>query len=80
MCSELCVVFMMESLYSVWIAILKAPCLAVCPKRAIIALGGAITIKQDKCIGCGLCHSVCPIGAVTIIEIGQTTKCNLCVD
>ena len=33
----------------------KAPCLAVCPKGAIVALGGAITIKQDKCIGCGNC-------------------------
>ena len=58
----------------------KAPCLAVCPKGAIVALGGAITIKQDKCIGCGLCHSVCPIGAVTINEIGQATKCDLCAD
>lgn len=56
----------------------KAPCLAVCPKGAIVALGGAITIKQDKCIGCGLCHSVCPIGAITINEIGQATKCDLC--
>ena len=52
----------------------KAPCLAVCPKGAIVALGGAITIKQDKCIGCGLCHSVCPIGAITINEIGQATN------
>ena len=35
----------------------KAPCLAVCPKGAIVALG---------------------IGAITINEIGQATKCDLC--
>ena len=58
----------------------KAPCLAVCPKEAIVALGGAITIKKEKCIGCGLCHSVCPIGAITVNEIGQATKCDLCAD
>ena len=28
----------------------KAPCLAVCPKGAIVALGGAITIKQSTAI------------------------------
>ena len=72
-------VFMMVSLYSVCIAVLKKH-LVLCPKGAIVALGGAITIKQEKCIGCGLCHSVCPIGAVTINEIGQATKCDLCAD
>ena len=49
----------------------KAPCLAVCPKGAIQALGGAITIEKDMCIGCGLCKDVCPIGAINIDELGQ---------
>ena len=56
----------------------KAPCLAVCPKGAIQALGGAITIEKDMCIGCGLCKDVCPIGAINIDELGQANKCDLC--
>lgn len=58
----------------------KAPCLQVCPKGAIKAMGGAITIDKDDCIGCGLCEEVCPIGAITINEVGEATKCDLCAN
>ena len=58
----------------------KAPCLNICPENAIEELGGAITINQEKCIGCGMCRDVCPIGAISINEIGQANKCDLCIN
>jgi len=58
----------------------KAPCLNICPEEAIEALGGAIVINGDKCIGCGMCRDVCPIGAISMDEIGQAKKCDLCVN
>ena len=56
----------------------RAPCLLICPKGAIESVGGAITINEEKCIGCKLCQEVCPIGAITINEVGQAKKCDLC--
>lgn len=56
----------------------RAPCLHICPENAIEAVGGAIIINEDKCIGCRLCQEACPIGAITVNEIGQATKCDLC--
>ena len=49
----------------------KAPCLAVCPKGAIQALGGAITIEKDMCIGCGLCKDVLTNDQSEIIRAKQ---------
>ena len=52
----------------------KAPCLAVCPKGAIQALGGAINIDElgqaNKCdlceeYDCQQCVEACPTGALT---------------
>jgi anaerobic carbon-monoxide dehydrogenase iron sulfur subunit len=57
----------------------KAPCLNICPENAIEELGGAIVINGDKCIGCGMCRDVCPIGAISMDEIGQAKKCDLCI-
>ena len=31
----------------------EAPCLKVCPKKAIEILGGAITLNKSKCDKCG---------------------------
>ncbi len=56
----------------------RAPCLLACPEGAIEEIGGAITISEDKCIGCGSCVLVCPIGAINIDEVGYAKKCNLC--
>ncbi|RBQ23349.1 Polyferredoxin protein MvhB [Candidatus Methanobinarius endosymbioticus] len=58
----------------------KAPCLNICPENAIEELGGAIVINGEKCIGCGRCRDVCPIGAISMNEIGQAKKCDLCVN
>lgn len=58
----------------------KAPCLNICPENAIEELGGAIVINKDKCIGCGMCRDVCPIGAISTDEIGQANKCDLCIN
>lgn len=58
----------------------KAPCLNICPENAIEELGGAIVINKDKCIGCGLCRDACPIGAISMDEIGQANKCDLCIN
>lgn len=58
----------------------KAPCLNICPEEAIEELGGAIVINHDKCIGCGMCRDVCPIGAISMDEIGIAKKCDLCIN
>lgn len=58
----------------------KAPCLLRCPEGAIEPLGGAITINNEKCIGCRACESACPIGAIHIDGFGDVHKCNLCMD
>ena len=47
----------------------EAPCLKVCPKKAIEILGGAITLNKSKCDKCGECVKVCPLGILdTIIK------------
>jgi len=58
----------------------KAPCLNICPENAIEELGGAIVINKDKCIGCKMCRDVCPIGAISMDEVGQANKCDLCIN
>lgn len=58
----------------------KAPCLNICPEGAIEALNGAIVIQDEHCIGCGMCKEACPIGAITMNELGVASKCDLCVD
>ena len=58
----------------------RAPCLNICPEDAIEEIDGAIVVNEDDCIGCGLCKSACPIGAIYINEEGIAKKCNLCID
>ena len=57
-----------------------APCMAVCPVKAIYrnTKTGAILIDQDLCIGCRECMAVCPFGGITMSETGEMVKCDLC--
>ena len=56
----------------------NAPCAKVCPTNALIPeKGGGVRLDSEKCIGCGLCQEVCPIGAVFWDE--ETNKPMICI-
>jgi Fe-S-cluster-containing hydrogenase component 2 len=58
-----------------------APCIAVCPTKAITRDGetGAVILNMDLCIGCKQCMTVCPFGAIIYDpERKVFIKCNLC--
>jgi anaerobic dimethyl sulfoxide reductase subunit B len=58
-----------------------APCLVVCPMRAISRRpeDGAVLVDRDLCVGCHSCELVCPYGAPKFPEDGKMAKCDLCV-
>ncbi|MCD6193296.1 MAG: hypothetical protein B5M54_07325 [Candidatus Aminicenantes bacterium 4484_214] len=41
-------------------------CRAFCPTAAIIPEEGHVRIDDEKCIGCGECLAVCPVGAIKL--------------
>lgn len=58
-----------------------APCIEVCPMSAIYNddVTGAVQIDYDRCIGCGMCISTCPFGAMGYDFVGhKVIKCDLC--
>ncbi|EJW11352.1 putative oxidoreductase iron-sulfur subunit [Rhodovulum sp. PH10] len=57
-----------------------APCIAVCPTRAIVRRGaeGAVLVDENLCIGCHSCALVCPFGAPQFSADGPMVKCDLC--
>lgn len=60
-----------------------APCMTVCPTDAITREKGekAVTINEDRCIGCNMCAMVCPFGAIKLSRIKPiVSKCDLCRD
>ncbi len=57
------------------------PCLAICPKEAIYKEDETdrVLIDRQKCIGCGMCTSACPFGAMKVDrKRGKSYKCDLC--
>ncbi len=58
-----------------------APCMKVCPVKAIScdeALG-YMKVDYDVCIGCRSCVAVCPFGAMSFDVIDKKVfKCDLC--
>jgi carbon-monoxide dehydrogenase iron sulfur subunit len=57
------------------------PCMAVCPKGAISRdlVLERVMIRQDLCVGCKMCVSACPMGAMGFDpNLGLAYKCDLC--
>ena len=58
-----------------------APCLNVCPVKAISRDEemARVSVDYDVCIGCRSCVAVCPFGAMSYNTIDkQVFKCDLC--
>ncbi|MHB8830392.1 MAG: 4Fe-4S dicluster domain-containing protein [Syntrophales bacterium] len=58
-----------------------APCQSVCPVGAISRDKefGFLKIAHDVCIGCRLCVSICPFGAMNYNRTARSVfKCDLC--
>jgi carbon-monoxide dehydrogenase iron sulfur subunit len=59
----------------------NAPCLSVCPNKAIWRDDklSRVMIRPDLCIGCQMCVSACPFGVMAFNrDRGIAFKCDLC--
>lgn len=58
-----------------------APCIVVCPTDALSQdpAMGRVALDYDECIGCKMCISACPFGAMGFDSVDrQVIKCDLC--
>lgn len=59
----------------------RAPCIEVCPTKAIKREGDAVIISGEKCIGCYMCSAVCPYAIPIVDPVRELAiKCDLCAD
>mgnify|MGYP001572376780 CR=1 FL=1 len=61
----------------------NAPCVAVCPTRALYRKNedSPVAIDQDLCIGCKWCVLACPFGVITLDDKSHTiVKCDQCME
>jgi len=59
----------------------SAPCMAVCPVKAISRDEemGRVEIDYDVCIGCRMCVAICPFGGMGFDTLAsKVIKCDLC--
>lgn len=60
---------------SLCIDIKDAGCVPACPVDCIYEGERMMYIQPDECIGCGLCESICPVGAIwEDIELTEEDK------
>ncbi len=59
-----------------------APCMMVCPTKAIYKRDGdgIVEVDRDLCVGCHSCALACPFGAPQYLEDGKMSKCNFCLE
>ena len=58
-----------------------APCLAVCPVKAISKdeTLNRVQVNYDTCIGCRMCVAACPFGAMGFnTDLKKVFKCDFC--
>ncbi len=59
----------------------KAPCIEVCPTKAIVKRpDGIVIVNQDECIGCKACLEACPFGIPQFDDDGLMHKCDMCLN
>ena len=53
-----------------------AACKACIPlAKGTVAVSGIVSsVNQEACIGCGLCESLCPYGAIRTLKVGKKKK------
>jgi carbon-monoxide dehydrogenase iron sulfur subunit len=60
-----------------------APCIQACLTGALTRdpVSLLVTLDDERCIGCGTCLLVCPLGAIKLdTGRGKALKCDLCQD
>jgi len=57
-----------------------APCVMVCPTRAVFRSPdhGTVLVDRDLCVGCHSCELACTFGAPKFPRDGKMAKCDLC--
>jgi formate dehydrogenase iron-sulfur subunit len=55
-----------------------APCVAVCPTRALVRWNGLTVIAPERCSACGYCTDACPFD-VPHIRDNNVSKCTACL-